>query len=186
MAQCGDGVADSLDGLLDAFGNCTTRPFDFGGSLAVAASESDGGGEVLRDRVHLVMGFGRAGGIVELFGFFLLLPQLVEPAFVFGFGLCVQNWAAVLMRAFARIGCRSRGWRFQQAGEQFADVELAPWRPKQAGEALQAARGFQNGGVAMIPNRPVVVLMNKGRFRLRMAPQISNPCYAATSPIWAK
>ena len=28
MAECGDGVADFLDGLLDAFGDCRTGPFD--------------------------------------------------------------------------------------------------------------------------------------------------------------
>src|SRR5207249_4680367 len=78
---------------------------------------------------------------------------------------------SVLVRAFARIGCRSRtkrDMRFQQAGQQFADVEFAPWRAKQGGEALQAARGFQKSGVAVIPNRPVVVLTNKGRFLVWM------------------
>src|SRR5258708_644931 len=75
---------------------------------------------------------------------------------------------SVLMRAVARIGCESPNRRFQQSGQQFADVELAPRGAKQGGEALQAARGFQKGGVAVVPNRPVVVLMNKRRFPVRM------------------
>jgi hypothetical protein len=48
-------VADFLDSLLNTFGNCATRAFDFGGCLGVAGSEIDGGDEVARDRVHLVL-----------------------------------------------------------------------------------------------------------------------------------
>ena len=159
-------------GLLDSFGDGAASAFRIRGGLAVAAAEAGGGGEVLGDGVQLIIGIGGAGGVVEVFGLFYLPPQVAEPAFAFGFGLAVQNGistiesdgdetGAFFIEMSVCDGSSGHGWRIRHVAEKFADMEFSAGRAKQQGEALQAARAFQQGGVALVGNRPEIVAPDK-------------------------
>ena len=65
VAERGDGFGDSIDRVFDPRGDGGTGALGFGRSAAVPAAESDGSGQLPGDPVHLVMGFGRTGRIVE-------------------------------------------------------------------------------------------------------------------------
>src|SRR5262249_38131015 len=62
-----------------------------GGGKAVAAAEADGSRQLLADRFDLCACAARAAGVVEAFGLFQLLAQLVEPALVGTLCLRVQE-----------------------------------------------------------------------------------------------
>jgi hypothetical protein len=87
-----DCVADFLDGIFDTFCYSRTRSFGVRGSLAVPAPQSDGGCKIVRDRLHLILRLGVALRIFESLCLVQLLAQLVEPALIFCFRLCIQHW----------------------------------------------------------------------------------------------
>jgi hypothetical protein len=113
MAGCGDGVADSVDGLLDALGDCASCAVGFGWSLAVVGSESDCGDEMPGDRVYLAAGFGRA-------------VRIAEPKSMIG---CPRKTRkGTEMKAFDE--CRpSPNWRdgLFFTSPSFRDLQCIPW-----------------------------------------------------------
>ena len=97
-----------------------------------------------------------------------LLPQIVQAALTFRFRLGVEERSGTvhsgedeLIASMARnsVGGAGRGGRGDRARDQLADVEFADGGAEQDGEAVQAAHGFQEGGVAVIPDGPVIILM---------------------------
>jgi hypothetical protein len=155
VPQRRDCLAGFLDGFLNTFGHGRARSFGVRGSPAVPAPDADRGGEMVGNRLQLVLNRGPPLRVVESFCLVQLLPQIIDPAFVFCFSPCVQHWGAAIESARdASIGddCCYR------AGEQFPDMELTSRIAKQGGEIVEAASGFKQCGVAVISNNPVIVL----------------------------
>src|SRR6266496_4854295 len=91
MTKGRDCVVDFLDGFLNTFSHGRPRSFGIRGSLAVAAPDPHRGGETVGNRLHLVLSLGPTRRIVESLCFVQISPNLLEPAFIFCFRLCVQH-----------------------------------------------------------------------------------------------
>ena len=96
VAEGGVGFCDFVDGLFDALGDGAAGALGVGGTFAVAASEADGGGELMGDRIHFLLNFDGSLRIVPLLGFMEFFAQFRETLPVLRFGFGIEHRAAVV------------------------------------------------------------------------------------------